>query len=64
MTGRILTDEVIRQILTIRGTGKANMFDVAKVDKLASRRGFEELRSVLRNNKDEYAEFILFGKIA
>lgn len=56
-----LTDVVVKQILTVRGTGKANMFDVAKVGEIAKKCGFFELLDVLKNHKNEYCEFILFG---
>ena len=62
--GKILTDEVIAEILAIRDTGATNMFDVRNVDRIAKKFGFTELQKVLKSNKGEYVAFIMFGQVA
>lgn len=49
------------QILAIRETGEANMFDVRAVQYIAHCKGFYELVIYLQDDKDEYIDFILSG---
>ena len=59
-----LTDTIIEQILTVRDTGRTNMFDVQTVAVIANELELYELVAFLsdRKNWSSYAEFILHGK--
>jgi hypothetical protein len=57
-----MTDEVRKQILSIRDTGLTNMFDVATVQRIAYEMGFYELAVYLDETRKEYAHFILTGE--
>lgn len=57
-----MTDKVRKQILAIRDTGLANMFDVSTVQRIANDMGFYELVVYLEENRKEYAQFILTGE--
>lgn len=55
-------DEVIKkQILDVRATGAANMFDIITVQYIACQRGYYELVIYLEEHRKEYADFILRG---
>ena len=56
-----MTDKIKEQILAIRDTGETNMFDTARVQRMAYDRGFYELVLFLEEHKKEYAHFILTG---
>lgn len=57
-----MADKVKEQILAVRDTGKTNMFDTARVQRMAYDRGFYELVLFLEEHKKEYAHFILTGE--
>ena len=57
-----MTEKVKEQILAIRNTGEINMFDTARVQRMAYDRGFYELVLFLEEHKKEYAHFILTGE--
>jgi hypothetical protein len=57
-----MTEKVKEQILAIRDTGETNMFDTARVQRMAYDRGFYELVLFLEEHKKEYAHFILTGE--
>lgn len=57
-----MTSKIKEQILAIRDTGKTNMFDVQKVQKIALRKGYDELLGYLADNVRAYSRFILTGK--
>jgi hypothetical protein len=57
-----MTDKLREQILAIRDTGETNMFDTARVQRMAYDRGFYELVLFLEEHKKEYAHFILTGE--
>ena len=57
-----MTDKIKEQILAIRDTGETNMFDTARVQRMAYDRGFYELVLFLEEHKKEYAHFILTGE--
>ena len=57
-----MADKVKEQILAIRDTGETNMFDTARVQRIAYDRGFYELVLFLEEHKKEYAHFILTGE--
>lgn len=56
-----MTEKLKEQILAIRDTGETNMFDTARVQRMAYDRGFYELVLFLEEHKKEYAHFILTG---
>lgn len=57
-------NEIIRkQILTIRKSGITNMFDVSKVAEISDDLGFVGLTEYLENNRRQYVQFILSGKV-
>ena len=58
----LMTDKIIEQILTIRESGVANMFDVNRVQCEAYRKGYYELAVFLEEHRKEYAKFILTGE--
>ena len=57
-----MADKVKEQILAIRDTGETNMFDTARVQRMAYDRGFYELVLFLEEHKKECAHFILTGE--
>ena len=57
-----MTDKLREQILAIRDTGETNMFDTARVQRMAYDRGFYELVLFLEEHKKEYVRFILTGE--
>lgn len=59
-----MTEEIRKQILAIRDTGRTNMFDVLTVQKIACEMEFYELVVFLEERPAEYTQFILTGKIA
>lgn len=58
-----ITEEIRKQILAVRDTGRTNMFDVAMVQKIADELGFYELVSFLidEENKKAYCKLIMYG---
>jgi hypothetical protein len=64
MKGRLadMTDTVYEQIMAIRATGKANMFEVQFVQWLAYHMGLYELVCWIEDNKADYVRFILTGE--
>lgn len=57
-----MDEKVKEQILAIRDTGLANMFDLPLVQRLAYERDFYELVLYLENHRKEYVHFILTGE--
>lgn len=59
-----LTKEIVKQILTVRDTGKTNMFSISNVQRIAYDLDLFELVNFLedRKNHKAYCEFILHGK--
>lgn len=57
-------NEVIKkQILSIRETGKTNMFDIPTVQYLANEMHYYELVIFLEESHEEYINFILYGDV-
>lgn len=54
-------DTIIKQILSIRDTGKTNMFDKSTVQMLALNAGYYELVNFIEENPKEYAHVIMTG---
>ena len=57
-----MSDTVKEQILTVRGTGLTNMFDVPAVQRIAYERDLYDLVLFLEEHKQEYVHFILTGE--
>ncbi len=59
-----ITDKLFEQILEVRNTGEANMFDIRAVMRIAYDLELFELVSFLedKKNRDDYFQFILTGK--
>ena len=49
------------QILSIRDTGKTNMFDTTTVQRLAFDAGYYELVLFIQDNVADYVKFIIHG---
>ena len=58
-----MTEKIKEQILEIRDTGLTNMFDVNMVQRLADERDFYDLVLSLEENRKEYVQFIMTGKV-
>ena len=56
-----MTDEIKRQILTIRETGLTNMFDTRTVKEIGAKFGFKEMIQYINDNPDKYCNFIMWG---
>lgn len=56
-----MTDEIKKQILDIRDTGRTNMFDANMVQMIAYELGFLELVEFLKRHRREYVHFIISG---
>lgn len=59
---RELTDKIVEQIMEIRASGQANMLDTLHVQNIANDMGLYELVLFIEDNKQAYAEFILYGR--
>ena len=57
-----MTDKIREQILTIRKTGRTNMFDFVMVQRIAFEMQFYELVIFLEEHRSEYVHFILTGE--
>ena len=59
-----IADEIVEQILAVRNTGEANMFDIRAVMKVAYDLELYKLVTFLddRKNQDDYYNFIFNGK--
>lgn len=57
-----MTEIVKQQILSIRASGAANMFDTITVQRLAFESGYYELADFIENDRKGYACFILTGE--
>lgn len=57
-----MTEQIKQQILKVRDTALTNMFDFAQVRCVAENMELPELVEFLKNNKEEYTQFILTGK--
>ncbi|GAB2022127.1 hypothetical protein RyT2_12010 [Pseudolactococcus yaeyamensis] len=62
--GRIIefNKEIKKQIMTIRETGKTNMFDVSMVQNLANDLNYYDLVIFIEENKLQYLNFIMTGE--
>ena len=57
-----MTEKIKEQILSIRDSGRTNMFDTKTVQYLAFHRGYYELVTYLEEHKKEYVHFIMTGE--
>lgn len=56
-----MTDIIFEQILSIRDSGKTNMFDKTMVQELAFEQEYYELVVYLEEHTKEYVHFIMYG---
>ena len=54
-----MTDTVREQILSVRDTGRTNMFDLNAVQVIANEMGYFDLVVYIEEHRSEYAHFIL-----
>ena len=57
-----MTEKIKEQILAIRESGEANMFDTRAVQYIAFHRDYFELVTYLEHNTKEYCHFIMTGE--
>lgn len=57
-----MTEKIREQILSIRASGRTNMFDTTMVQRIADEMGFYELVLFIEDSKSEYVHFILTGE--
>lgn len=58
-----MTERIRDQIIEVRNSGLANMFDWAMVQSVAELLELDELAAYMEaDNKEEYARFILTGR--
>ena len=57
-----MTEKIKEQLLTVRETGLANMFDLNAVQRIAYDMDFFELVDFIEENKAAYVRFILTGE--
>ena len=57
-----MNEKIREQILAVRATGLANMFDVYAVQRLAFERDFFDLVCYIEEDKAGYVRFILTGE--
>ena len=57
-----MTEKIREQSLTVRKTGRTNMFDVPTVQNIANAMRFYELVVFLEEHRSEYVHFILTGE--
>ncbi len=58
-----MTETLIRQIIAVRATGKANMLDSYSVQKAAHYLDFHELVIFIEDDRKAYARLIMSGSI-
>lgn len=54
--------KIKEQILTVRESGRTNMFDLTMVQRIAFEDNFHELVIFIEDHPKEYTNFILTGK--
>jgi len=57
-----MNDTIKKQILTVRDTGRTNMFDSREVQRIANELEFYELVCFIEDDKKAYARFIMTGE--
>lgn len=57
-----MDEKIKEQILKVRDTGLANMFDINAVQRIAYEMDFYELVTFLEEEKAKYVRFILTGE--
>ena len=57
-----MTETIKKQILSIRDSGRTNIFDTNMVQYLANELGYYELVIFLEEHRKEYIRFILTGE--
>ncbi len=61
VTSSEITDELRKQILTIRDTGRTNMLDTYAVQRIAHEMAFYKLVLFISEHRKEYTHFIITG---
>ena len=56
-----MTEKIREQIMAVRDSEVANMFDINRVQVEANSRGYYELVVYIQENQREYVRFILYG---
>jgi len=62
VTKMVMTDKVFQAIMSIRASGKTNMFDIPTVQRIAFDEEFYELVTYISEHRDKYVRFILHGR--
>ena len=62
VTKMVMTDKVFQAIMSIRASGKTNMFDIPTVQRISFDEEFYELVTYLEEHRDKYVHFILHGR--
>ena len=57
-----MNETVFSQIMDIRDSGRVNMFDVPRVQRMAFEMGFYELVCFIEDDRAAYIRFILTGE--
>ncbi len=57
-----MTEKIKKQILSVRNTGKTNMFDIPMVQVIANELNLFDLVVWLEDHKSEYVHFIMYGE--
>lgn len=57
-----MTNKIQEQILAVRATGRANMFDIHAVQRIAYEMQLYELVIFMEEHRSEYVRFILTGE--
>ncbi len=57
-----MNEKVVSQIMDIRNSGQANMFDVPSVQRMAFEMGFYELVCFIEEDRAASVRFILTGE--
>ena len=57
-----MNETIFTQIMDIRNSGRVNMFDVPRVQRMAFEMGFYELVCFIEEDRAAYIRFILTGE--
>ena len=57
-----MNEKVVSQIMDIRNSGRVNMFDVPRVQRISFEMGFYELVCFIEEDRAAYVRFILTGE--
>ena len=57
-----MNEKIVSQIMDIRNSGRVNMFDVPRVQRIAFEMGFYELVCFIEEDRAAYVRFIFTGE--